>query len=587
MKKLAVALALFAAFICTAGAANVGTIDNEYPGDTEAQAQMLFDLGLFRGTDKGFELEKPMTRVEAAVMLTRLLGAEREALAGTRAHPFYDVPQWAEPYVGWLYENGLTKGVSATQYGARQRVTCGQYTLFLARALNGGEEYGGVADDAEIAACDAAGFVRGDAVSLSVRALDRIYTEQAPMRSGFTLACRLTEQGVFTPETLKNAAWHVLPRAVQWVDENGEPFGEQGDLCCLIAGVPVLRNTETDVRHDRDLSDETGREYGFSIDETTHQRIIHAIDPETLQTTRLFACADTEGVYAVYSTEKYDYFRAGTRLLSVSGTAVKEEKITFDAKDTLLVSASDEKGRCAFTCKQGICVIDGDRVRTIGEPGIGMLYGQIGGLLIAQNVAKEQTNISAWMWDGCAAGDYTVANHCPPELADSSLLYAPRVERSDETYLWGGAGLYQVENDRLIQRIARPVYGWAQDETDNSYVLITHDAEKRVEYTEYAVPVQTGDTLVRMHADGTETPLLPELPEGSLLLGEVLDAQDGKVTFTTLKAAEPHYMSQFTCVLENGRIRVTEADAGITMIYGENAAAKEQARLDALGVGAA
>lgn len=46
-------------------------INNNYPGDTEAQAQMLYDLGLFKGTDKGFALEKSMTRAEASVMLTR------------------------------------------------------------------------------------------------------------------------------------------------------------------------------------------------------------------------------------------------------------------------------------------------------------------------------------------------------------------------------------------------------------------------------------------------------------------------------------------------------------------------------------
>ena len=82
MKKL-----VSVCFVCmlltfAAGAANVGTIDNGYPGDTEAQAQMLSDLGLFRGTEKGFELEKPMTRAEAAAMLTRLLGAEQAALSG-------------------------------------------------------------------------------------------------------------------------------------------------------------------------------------------------------------------------------------------------------------------------------------------------------------------------------------------------------------------------------------------------------------------------------------------------------------------------------------------------------------------------
>ncbi|MFQ7241645.1 S-layer homology domain-containing protein, partial [Agathobaculum sp.] len=141
MKKMV--SACFACILLTfaAGAADVGTIDNGYPGDTEAQAQMLCDLGLFRGTENGFELEKPMTRAEAAAMLTRFLGAEQEALAGEWEHPFTDVPQWAEPYVGWLYESGLTKGVSGTVYGAGEDVTCGQYCTFLARASTDEDYY--------------------------------------------------------------------------------------------------------------------------------------------------------------------------------------------------------------------------------------------------------------------------------------------------------------------------------------------------------------------------------------------------------------------------------------------------------------
>ena len=57
-----------------------------------------------------------MTRSEAAVMLVRLLGKEDEALAQSPSHPFTDVPQWASPYVGWLWTNGLAKGVSATTF---------------------------------------------------------------------------------------------------------------------------------------------------------------------------------------------------------------------------------------------------------------------------------------------------------------------------------------------------------------------------------------------------------------------------------------------------------------------------------------
>ena len=80
MKKFVSACLMAGLLTCAAGAAQVGTINNNYPGDTEAQAQMLYDLGLFKGTDKGFALEKSMTRAEASVMLTRLLGAEKTAL---------------------------------------------------------------------------------------------------------------------------------------------------------------------------------------------------------------------------------------------------------------------------------------------------------------------------------------------------------------------------------------------------------------------------------------------------------------------------------------------------------------------------
>ena len=54
MKKFVSACLMAGLLTCAAGAAQVGTIDNNYPGDTEAQAQMLYDLGLFKGTDKGF-----------------------------------------------------------------------------------------------------------------------------------------------------------------------------------------------------------------------------------------------------------------------------------------------------------------------------------------------------------------------------------------------------------------------------------------------------------------------------------------------------------------------------------------------------
>ena len=65
-------------------------------------ADKLKELGLFSGTNKGYELEKSMPRVQGAVMLVRILGKEAEAKANPQNHPFTDVPEWANAHVGYL-----------------------------------------------------------------------------------------------------------------------------------------------------------------------------------------------------------------------------------------------------------------------------------------------------------------------------------------------------------------------------------------------------------------------------------------------------------------------------------------------------
>ena len=104
-------------------------------------ANALHQMGLFNGTgtDAGgnpvFELDRQPTRNEAVTMLVRLLGKEEEAKAGTWSTPFTDVAEWAKPYVGYAYANGLTDGMTATQFGGSLTVTSAQYITFVLRAL--------------------------------------------------------------------------------------------------------------------------------------------------------------------------------------------------------------------------------------------------------------------------------------------------------------------------------------------------------------------------------------------------------------------------------------------------------------------
>ncbi len=110
---------------------------------TEAlnSANMLNMLGLFKGVgtksdgSPNYDLGRTPTRNEAVTMLVRLLGKEEEAIAGEWEIPFTDVAEWAKPYVGYAYNNGLTGGISPTEFGGDNNVTAAQYMTFVLRAL--------------------------------------------------------------------------------------------------------------------------------------------------------------------------------------------------------------------------------------------------------------------------------------------------------------------------------------------------------------------------------------------------------------------------------------------------------------------
>lgn len=110
------------------------------PQHTE-EAEVLYDLGLFKGTGTNadgtpiFALEQKANRIQGLVMLIRLLGKEADALAYTGECPFNDVPAWAEKYAAYAYDNGITKGTSATTFGSDDPLVGKAYVTFVLRAL--------------------------------------------------------------------------------------------------------------------------------------------------------------------------------------------------------------------------------------------------------------------------------------------------------------------------------------------------------------------------------------------------------------------------------------------------------------------
>lgn len=136
MKKRILSLLLAVVLVCS-------LVPTAFAASSEATdaANALHNLGLFNGTGTNadgtpiYDLDRAPSRFEAVTMLVRLLGKEAEAKAGTWDTPFTDVVDWAKPYVGYAYANGLTAGTSETTFGGEATVTASQYLTFVLRAL--------------------------------------------------------------------------------------------------------------------------------------------------------------------------------------------------------------------------------------------------------------------------------------------------------------------------------------------------------------------------------------------------------------------------------------------------------------------
>ena len=580
MKKFVSACLMAGLLTCAAGAAQVGTIDNNYPGDTEAQAQMLYDLGLFKGTDKGFALEKSMTRAEASVMLTRLLGAEKTALAGNWKHPFTDVPQWADKYVGWLYQNGLTKGVSATLYGSQRNVTCGQYCIFLTRAHLDADSYQGTAfvDNDEVRQTDEEGFIRGDAVSLSARLLSTNYAKNGD-ESERSVAEKLIDDGVFTAEQFKNAAWDVLSRDYsndyqydgKW-NLIASPFvcriADVTVAQCPIDGVQPVSGTDRYAQSDMEQSD----------------FILYRMDSKTMKLTQVLSLPQESSVEYLGRAGETDYLLVYDRktetysLCSVHGDTVKTE--------LTLTEAQQQAARTVYQSARG-CIIctdetTGYKLTETGVEPLGVAAGICrltdNGMTVTQNCTADETVLTAYNWNGQKTDSYTISNAYQADDAEVRKHCAPRIIGSDGALLWGTAGLYREENGRLVQVTDSPVISVKQD-ADGAYYAVSCDKSERLEYYAWAAAYQAGDRIVRIDSDDTVTTLVVL---ADTKIDELVSAQNGKVRFKAALPADGHGAGHFAYVLESGRVTVRSATDNIFYEYGTDAMQNEQTRIDKL-----
>lgn len=184
-------------------AACCGTV---FAADTAAEqkADALFLMGLFKGTDQGYELDNPTTREQGVTMLIRLLGKETEANSGKYACSFTDVYDWAKGIVGYAFDKGITKGMSDTKFGYGVALTDAMFLTMLLRIIGYTEgadvsadfvwsdPYALAAKIGLVASATAdADFDRGDMVQIIYNALDVKYKGESK-----TVAQKLMDEGV-------------------------------------------------------------------------------------------------------------------------------------------------------------------------------------------------------------------------------------------------------------------------------------------------------------------------------------------------------------------------------------------------------
>lgn len=104
------------------------------------QIGMIQDLKILKGTDKGLELEKGLTRVEGAAIYLRLFGEEINQGNWQRDNKVYkskftDIPNWAKSDIDYLSDSGIVNGISEEEFGSNNPMAAHEFTTLVLRGL--------------------------------------------------------------------------------------------------------------------------------------------------------------------------------------------------------------------------------------------------------------------------------------------------------------------------------------------------------------------------------------------------------------------------------------------------------------------
>ena len=148
---------LMGMMVVGSGAAGYDDVSSE---DNQEAIEVLQAVSIMSGDDQGnFNPDKSVTRAEMAVIMTKVLDLNTGNYS-VSAMPFTDVPDWAKSYVAAIYAEGVTGGISETEYGTDYPITAAQAALMLMKALGYFQYQSDLADGWLLATIRQAGRIR-------------------------------------------------------------------------------------------------------------------------------------------------------------------------------------------------------------------------------------------------------------------------------------------------------------------------------------------------------------------------------------------------------------------------------------------
>lgn len=99
------------------------------------EAESLQADGLLKGNEKGLDLLKPLTRIEATAILVRAMGYENVQTSNTSYFTDIQSDNWGAKYANIAKDKGIASGVGDSMFAPNNTITASQFATLILRNM--------------------------------------------------------------------------------------------------------------------------------------------------------------------------------------------------------------------------------------------------------------------------------------------------------------------------------------------------------------------------------------------------------------------------------------------------------------------